>query len=81
VLDWLSNLDKEERRIIGVDLMRVQFGWPIGMPLVRSLKDDLWEVRSNLPKSEDRAFAPLLSPRKTCGAPRIHQKDSKDSSV
>jgi phage-related protein len=34
--------------IIGIDLMRVQFGWPIGMPLVRSLKDGLWEVRSNL---------------------------------
>lgn len=29
--------------------MRVQFGWPIGMPLVRSLKDGLWEVRSSLP--------------------------------
>ena len=29
--------------------MRVQIGWPIGMPLVRSLKDGLWEVRSSLP--------------------------------
>ncbi|HEY3440729.1 MAG TPA: type II toxin-antitoxin system RelE/ParE family toxin [Paludibaculum sp.] len=29
--------------------MRVQFGWPIGMPLVRGLKDGLWEVRSTLP--------------------------------
>jgi phage-related protein len=49
VLDWLRGLDREDRRTIGVDLMRVQFGWPIGMPLVRSLKDGLWEVRSNLP--------------------------------
>ena len=48
VLDWLRTLDKEDRRIIGIDLMRVQFGWPIGMPLVRSMKDGLWEVRSNL---------------------------------
>lgn len=48
VLDWLRSLAKEDRRIIGIDLMRVQFGWPIGMPLVRSLKDGLWEVRSNL---------------------------------
>ena len=30
---------------------RVQFGWPIGMPLVRSLKDGLWEVRSMLPSN------------------------------
>lgn len=44
----VANLDKEDRRVIGIDLMRVQFGWPIGMPLVRSLKDGLWEVRSNL---------------------------------
>ena len=49
VLDWLRGLDKEDRRAIGLDLMRVQFGWPIGRPLVGSLKDGLWEVRSSLP--------------------------------
>jgi phage-related protein len=49
VLEWLRSLDKADRRAIGLDLMRVQFGWPIGMPLVRSLKDGLWEVRSTLP--------------------------------
>jgi len=51
VLDWLRSLDKRDRRTIGLDLMRVQFGWPMGMPLVRSLKDGLWEVRSSLPSS------------------------------
>ena len=49
VLEWLRGLAREDRRAIGLDLMRVQFGWPIGMPLVRSLKDGLWEVRSHLP--------------------------------
>ncbi len=49
VREWLRGLDGEDRRTIGLDLMRVQFGWPIGMPLVRSLKDGLWEVRSSLP--------------------------------
>src|SRR5260370_5137295 len=49
VLEWLRCLDKEDRRTIGLDLMRVQFGWPIGMPLMRSLKGGLWEVRSTLP--------------------------------
>jgi phage-related protein len=48
-LDWLRSLDKEDRRAVGLDLMRVQFGWPIGRPLVGSLKDGLWEVRSSLP--------------------------------
>jgi hypothetical protein len=32
VIDWLRGLDKEDRRAIGLDLMRVQFGWPIGRP-------------------------------------------------
>jgi len=49
VREWLRGLDEGDRRAIGLDLMRVQFGWPIGMPLVRSLKDGLWEVRSFLP--------------------------------
>jgi phage-related protein len=49
VLDWLRGLDKDDRHAIGLDLMRVQFGWPIGRPLAGSLKDGLWEVRSALP--------------------------------
>jgi phage-related protein len=49
VREWLRGLDSGDRKAIGLDLMRVQFGWPIGMPLVRSLKDGLWEVRSSLP--------------------------------
>src|ERR1700737_776009 len=52
VLEWLRSLDKGDRRAIGLDLMRVQFGWPIGMPLVRGLKDGLWEVRSSLPSQK-----------------------------
>ena len=28
--------------------MRVQFRWPIGMPLCRAMGDGLWEVRTNL---------------------------------
>lgn len=52
VLEWLRGLDRDDRRAIGLDLMRVQFGWPIGMPLVRSLKDGLWEVRSSLPSQK-----------------------------
>jgi hypothetical protein len=39
----VARLDKEDRQTIGLDLMRVQFGWPIGMPLVRNLKDGMWE--------------------------------------
>ncbi len=48
VRDWLRDLPDADRRIVGQDLMRVQFRWPIGMPLCRSLGDGLWEVRSSL---------------------------------
>lgn len=50
VRDWLLSLDSEDRAAIGQDLMRVQFRWPIGMPLCRSLGGGLWEVRSRLPR-------------------------------
>jgi phage-related protein len=49
VLDWLRDLQPEDRRVIGTDLATVQFGWPLGMPLCRSLGSGLWEVRSTLP--------------------------------
>lgn len=49
VLEWLRSLREEDRKVIGLDLMRVQFGWPVVMPLVRSLKNGLWEIRSTLP--------------------------------
>jgi phage-related protein len=49
VREWLKGLDTEDRRIIGEDIKDVEFSWPIGMPLVRSLGRELWEVRSSLP--------------------------------
>jgi phage-related protein len=49
VRDWLRGLPEDDRRKIGVDLATVQLGWPVGMPLCRSLGGGLWEVRSSLP--------------------------------
>jgi phage-related protein len=47
VRDWLKALDPGDRKAIGEDIKDVEFSWPIGMPLVRSLGHELWEVRSN----------------------------------
>ena len=49
VRDWLRSLDDADRQAVGLDLMRVQYRWPIGMPLCRAMGDGLWEVRSDLP--------------------------------
>src|SRR6266849_6732839 len=57
VRDWLRGLPVDDRHRIGRDLALVQYGWPVGMPLCRSLGGGLWEVRSNLPS---RRIARLL---------------------
>ena len=49
VREWLKRLPTNERRLIGEDLQVLQYRWPLGMPLVDSLGDGLWEVRSRLP--------------------------------
>jgi phage-related protein len=51
VRDWLRSLDERDRNAIGLDLMRVQFRWPVGMPLCRAMGDGLWEVRTSLPSN------------------------------
>ena len=51
VLDWLKELPRVDRLAVGQDLMRVQWRWPVGMPLCRNLGDGLWEVRSSLPSA------------------------------
>ena len=51
VREWLKSLSPEDRKIIGDDLQTLEFGWPKGMPLCRSLSSHkgLWELRSDLP--------------------------------
>ncbi|MDP2653094.1 MAG: type II toxin-antitoxin system RelE/ParE family toxin [Candidatus Omnitrophota bacterium] len=48
VREWLKSLLKEEKKAIGEDIKTVQFGWPIGMPVVKKLEKGIWEVRTEL---------------------------------
>jgi len=50
VRDWLKRLSADDRHIVGVDIMTVEYGWPIGMPTCRAIgtRRGLWEVRSTL---------------------------------
>ncbi|MDP2432302.1 MAG: type II toxin-antitoxin system RelE/ParE family toxin [Pseudomonadota bacterium] len=48
VREWLKELPAIDRRTIGEDIKTVQFGWPLGMPLVGHLGGDIWEVRIKL---------------------------------
>ena len=47
--NWLKSLPlDEDRKRIGEDIKTVEFGWPIGMPVCRSLGDGVYEVRTSL---------------------------------
>jgi phage-related protein len=48
VHEWLKNMSREDKKTIGEDIKTAQFGWPLGMPLIRKLERGLWEVRSNI---------------------------------
>ncbi|MEO8802089.1 MAG: type II toxin-antitoxin system RelE/ParE family toxin [Rudaea sp.] len=48
VREWLRSLSPDARKAIGEDIKTVQFGWPLGMPLVRKMDPGLWEVRSTI---------------------------------
>lgn len=45
---WLKTLSRQDKLTIGSDIKTVQYGWPIGMPVVRKLDKGLWEIRSRL---------------------------------
>ena len=48
MLEFLQEQPKEDRYKLGADIRKLQYGWPIGMPLVKHLGLSLWELRSSL---------------------------------
>jgi len=40
--------------MVGYDIKTAQYGWPLGMPLIRRVEPGLWEVRSNLSRGIGR---------------------------
>ncbi len=56
VRKWLKDLPGKDRRIIGEDIKTAQYGWPLGMPLIRKMEKNLWEVRSTVGSGIARVF-------------------------
>jgi phage-related protein len=48
VREWLKGLSEADKKAIGTDIMAVEFGWPLGLPLCRPLQDGVHEVRTVL---------------------------------
>lgn len=38
VRDWLNDLPREDQRVIGRDIAKVQFGWPVGVAPLPTLE-------------------------------------------
>lgn len=49
----LKRLPLDDKKKVGRDLAQLQFGWPIGMPLVRKVQGDVWELRCSLPSKRE----------------------------
>ncbi len=62
VRDWLKSLSPEARKAIGEDLKTAQFGWPLGMPLVRKMATGLWEVRNTIDAGIARVLFTTVGP-------------------
>ncbi|HPA10511.1 MAG TPA: type II toxin-antitoxin system RelE/ParE family toxin [Treponemataceae bacterium] len=56
VRTWLKSLPSNEKKKIGEDIKTVEMAWPIGLPLVRKMNSDLWEVRTHLHNKISRVF-------------------------
>ena len=55
VREWLKSLpSREDRKRSGEDIKTVEFGWPAGMPVCRSVGGGIYEVRSDLAQTELR---------------------------
>jgi phage-related protein len=51
--EWLNELSRDDKRTIGRDIAKVQYGWPVGLPLCPPLSAGLWEVRASLPSKRE----------------------------
>ena len=56
VREWLKALPRDDKRKIGEDIKTAQLGWPLGIPLIRKIDRDLWEVRTRLENGIARVF-------------------------
>jgi phage-related protein len=54
-----AGMCRDERRKLGTDIKTVEVGWPKGPPLVNSLKDGLWEIRTSCVRGEARVFCAI----------------------
>jgi phage-related protein len=64
VRDFLRKaLTADERKAVGKDIRIVEYGWPIGMPVCKDLKNGLYEVRTDFSNRICRILFGIYGPR------------------
>ena len=59
VLEWIKEFSEKDQKIIGHDIKRIQYTWPLTMPLVKALGSGLMEMRIKLKDTQIRIFFTL----------------------
>lgn len=55
VREWVLGLTLEDRKLVGRDIQKVEFGWPLSMPYCRNLGNGLWKCGDAGPGPENRS--------------------------
>jgi hypothetical protein len=78
VREWLKDLPEEERQAIGKDLLRVQWRWPVGMPLCCAMGSGSGKFGRACRRSARRecCFAFIVSTSSRC---TVHQEEPGDA--
>lgn len=58
-----KELAPDERKAVGKDIRTVEYGWPIGMPVCKDVKNGLYEVRTDLRNRICRILCGIYGPR------------------
>ena len=54
-------MNQEDKKEVGAKIFEVQEGFPIGLPLVRKMNSDLWEIRVDLSDGICRIFFTIMN--------------------
>jgi hypothetical protein len=73
VREWLLGLDKADRVRVGDDIRTVEFGWPIGMPVLPPARQRALRGENQF-KEQDRARALCHRGWRHGAAARVHQE-------
>ncbi|MCM1322230.1 MAG: type II toxin-antitoxin system RelE/ParE family toxin [Bacteroides sp.] len=59
--DFILSLSQDDKREVGAKIFEVQKGFPMGLPLVRKIGADLWEIRTDISDGICRIFFTIMN--------------------